>query len=145
MWWQFWTCSQLCFTYRLCYLLLNYFHMSNFCAARMKSGTVANILCHLLSFWEYYDQPTFVFNIFTFKRVLYSNFFTVFTGELLCMFFNCPPFFVREISTSCFSCQTLTFQDLHMSRFELDILSIIKQLQVVRYVCGIVHFCWSTE
>jgi len=24
MWWQLWTCSQQCFTYRLCYLLLNY-------------------------------------------------------------------------------------------------------------------------
>jgi len=116
--------------------------MSNFCAVGVKSGTVANILCHSLSFWEYYDQPTFVFNIFSFKRVLYSDFFTVFTGELLCMFFfNCPPFFVGEICTSCCSCQTLTFQDLHESRFELDILSIIKQLQVVRYVCSIVHFC----
>jgi len=63
----------------------------------------------------------------------------------VCFFFNCPPFFVREICTSCFSCQTLTFQDLHESRFESDILSIIKQLQVVQYVCSIVHFCWSTE
>jgi hypothetical protein len=41
--------------------------------------------------------------------------------------FNCPPFFVQEICTSYFSCQTLTLQDLHKFIFELDILSIIKQ------------------
>jgi len=53
--------------------------MSNFCAAEVKSGTVADILCHLLSSLDYYDQPTYIFNLFSFKQVLYLDLFTVFT------------------------------------------------------------------
>jgi hypothetical protein len=77
-------------------LLLNYFHTGNFCAAGVKSGTVANIFCHLLSAWKCYDQPTCVFNIFCFKWVLCINFYTVFTGELLCMFLTALHFLCEK-------------------------------------------------